>query len=89
MGMANDMSFRVLLFASAREAVGRASLRISYRQGEQLSTVLERLFRRYPALGRTNHYRYALNGEFVDKAPGEVRLVDAEELAILPPYSGG
>lgn len=87
--MAEEPRFRVLLFASAREAVGRSSVQLSYRTGERLSTFLERLFRTYPALGRPQRYRYALNGEFVEGSLDEVRLIDAEELAVLPPYSGG
>ena len=80
---------RVLLFATAREAVGRASLDVPVPAGGiPARTVLEELVGRHPALGavlRTS--RLVVNGRVARGAPG--RLRPGDELAVHPPYSGG
>ncbi|MDG6913287.1 MAG: MoaD/ThiS family protein, partial [Nitrososphaerota archaeon] len=84
-----ECTLKVLLFASAREAVGRGELTVPYSRGESLADLLGRLRADYPSLAKMSHYRFALNGEFVSGDLARVRLENAVELALLPPYSGG
>ncbi len=84
-----ECTLKVLLFASAREAVGRGELTVPYSRGESLADLLGRLRDDYPSLAKMSHYRFALNGEFVSGDLARVRLENAVELALLPPYSGG
>ena len=80
---------RILLFATAREAVGRANLRRELPDGGAgIESVLAELVRSYPRLGEVLRVsRVVLNGEILAKPTGRVRAGD--EIAIYPPYSGG
>ncbi len=80
---------RVLLFATAREAVGRASLtRRVPEEGVALDSFLESLVIVYPRLREVLRVsRVVRNGEFVARTRGQVR--GGDEIAIHPPYSGG
>jgi molybdopterin converting factor small subunit len=80
---------RILLFASAREAVGRSSLeRAAPGSGGTVSDVLSELVREYPGLRPIlAASRIVLNGEYLTERVERVRSGD--EIAIHPPYSGG
>lgn len=76
---------RLLLFASAREAAGRSSETI---HGETVADVLEAARQRFgprfeAVLGSCTVW---LNGEECDP---HARVVDSDEVAVLPPVSGG
>lgn len=77
----------VLLFAAAREAYGRGRLTLQHRDGLTAAAVWERLVRERPALDAyTKSVSVARNRQFV---PREVELAPGDELAFLPPVSGG
>ena len=80
---------RVLLFSTAREAVGRPELRRSVEaEGVELSALLDGLTREYPKLGPVlGVSRSVVNGEYVRGKGNRIRPGD--EVAIHPPYSGG
>ena len=82
---------RVLLFATAREAVGgQASLEVPGGAGTTVAEILENLRQAHPSLDRVlRHSRLALNGEYLSRDLTRIRLRPTDELAILPPYSGG
>jgi molybdopterin converting factor small subunit len=82
-------SVRVRLFATAREAVGRAELdRAVPRSGSSLSELLRAMASDYPGIARVlPACRFAKNGRYVRGR--STRLVPGDELAIHPPYSGG
>lgn len=86
--MAGRVAIR--LFATAREAVGVEQLQWTLPEGgASVRNVVDALGGRYrrlrPILGSC---RYFLNGELV-RQPSRRPLVDGDELAIHPPYSGG
>jgi molybdopterin converting factor small subunit len=80
---------RVLLFATAREAVGSARLdRAAPSEGVALDAFLDGLATDFPRLKpilRTS--RIVRNGRYVQA--GDTRLRAGDEVAIHPPYSGG
>ncbi len=80
---------RVLLFASARQAVGHSVLeRTIPKTGLDLARLLGELVREYPALAPVLRVsRFIRNGSYLRQARGRIRPGD--ELAIHPPYSGG
>lgn len=80
---------RVLLFATAREAVGRAELlREVPAGGVSVAAFLSELLREFPQLApATRGSRFVVNGEYVRGRSG--RLVPGDEFAIHPPFSGG
>jgi molybdopterin converting factor small subunit len=77
------------LFATAREAAGRATIeRATGPDGVTLRTVLRELANDTPELGPIlRHARFARNGNYVRGR--DVRLRAGDELAVHPPYSGG
>lgn len=76
---------RVKLFASARQAAGTSSEEIAGRTvDEVLQTAAERFGSEFVAVMKT--CRVWLNGEEV---VGTTAVGDADEIAILPPVSGG
>jgi molybdopterin converting factor small subunit len=80
---------RVALFATAREAVGRASIeRTVPREGMTIRSFLASLAQEHSALAAIlPSCRVARNGKYVSARTGRVRPGD--ELALHPPYSGG
>jgi molybdopterin converting factor small subunit len=80
---------RILLFATAREAVGAAALdREVPSDGRPVGALLDSLGAEYPALRPVlRHARIVRNGRYVSGRAGRVRPGD--EVAIHPPYSGG
>ncbi|MCI4334299.1 MAG: MoaD/ThiS family protein [Thermoplasmata archaeon] len=79
----------VLLFAGAREAVGRGQVDLLLAgESEPVEDVLARLRATYPRLSPLLAVsRLVRNGEYLRGNRG--RLRPGDELAIHPPYSGG
>ena len=81
----------LLLFGIAREIVGAPALEFRGHDpgAAPPSTVAElhaRLTERYPALGAVGSLRYAVNQAF---AAADAPIGPADELALIPPVSGG
>ncbi len=81
------MRVRVRLFAMQREAAGRRELSVELADGADVEAAWAAAVREVPALapGRSS-VRFAVNGDYAD--PG-VLLADGDELACIPPVSGG
>lgn len=81
------MRVRVLLFAALREAVGEKTLELEVRHSATLADVLAQLEAEHAALARyRGRLLVALNEE---RAPNSTVLRDGDEIALLPPVSGG
>ena len=81
------MQIRVRLFASFREAVGQGALDWEAPEGASVGEVLAALRQAHPALQRgPERAMYAVNQEYVGP---EYRLRAGDELALIPPVSGG
>lgn len=82
------MRVKLLLFAGCREAVGSKELEVEL--PESVSTVgeaFEVVLGRYPQLrGISKSVAIARNAEYVS---GNSPISDGDELAIIPPVSGG
>jgi molybdopterin converting factor small subunit len=83
------VTISVLLFASAREAVGKRKLSLEVPDdGLPLELVLRRLGDDHPPLRKLLKVcRIARNGTYVDSVAS--RIAPGDELAVHPPYSGG
>jgi molybdopterin converting factor subunit 1 len=82
---------KVLYFAAARERTGVSSevVELDGAQGVTItiSALVEELCRRYPRLAEVRSaLRLAVNLDFVT---AETPLVDGDEVALIPPVSGG
>lgn len=81
------MQIRVLFFASLRERVGHDQEVIELPEGADLKALAANLRARLPALAPAlPHVRFAVNQEF---APPTLRLRAQDEVALIPPVSGG
>jgi MoaE-MoaD fusion protein len=76
------MRVRVRLFAALRERAGTAERELGLDDGATVADVWERL-----AIGdEPDGLLYAVNREYAD---GDRRLADGDEVALIPPVSGG
>jgi molybdopterin converting factor subunit 1 len=81
------MDVTVRYFAGHRDIVGRAEERIELSQGATVGTLWELLVGRYPRLaGYSGRLLYAVNQEF---STPETELHAGDEVALIPPVSGG
>jgi molybdopterin synthase sulfur carrier subunit len=81
------ISVRVKLFAMAKDLVGTGEVELSLQDGSHASSVLDHFFKANPGLSSwKNHLRVAVNAEYVGL---DHRLHDGDEVAIIPPVSGG
>ncbi len=78
---------RVRLFAMQREMAGTRQLELDLARGATVESAWVALVERVPALapGRAS-VRFAHNGAY---APAETLLADGDEVAMIPPVSGG
>ena len=78
----------VLYFAAAKEAIGLNNELICFTHVPTLSDLQTKLYKLYPQLQPLKPYlRWALNQNFVED--GSTPLSDQDEVAIIPPISGG
>ena len=81
------MRARVLFFGMLRELTGRPSEDAEFPEGTDLRDVFESYARRYPALaGMARSIVMARNQEFAELS---TLLAEGDEVAFLPPVSGG
>lgn len=81
------MTIRIRLFAMQRELAGTRELAVELAAGATVEAAWTALVARHPALapGRSA-VRFAVNGEY---AGPESILADGDEVAMIPPVSGG
>jgi molybdopterin synthase catalytic subunit len=76
-----------LFFAHYQDIVGARAQQIMLAGDPSVQTLAEEIERRYPRLeGLLTHGRAAVNAEFAD---GGTRLQEGDEIAWMPPMSGG
>ena len=81
------MEVKILFFASFRDIVGSSSLQLAILESTTTTTVFEQLCQSYPQLKEgADQISVAVNKVYIT-AP--VTLKDGDEVAFLPPISGG
>lgn len=81
------MALRVLAFARLRELLGFGERTLEVGPSATLEDVWTSLTSSSPEAGRLRQStRFARNGEIVD---GATRVLDGDEIALLPPVGGG
>jgi molybdopterin converting factor subunit 1 len=81
------VTIRVRLFAVLREEAGEAEFPLQLPDGATVADVRGPLLERAPALRqRIGRVAYAVNRSYVKP---DTRLNDGDELALIPPVSGG
>ncbi len=81
------MRITVLFFASLAQRVGHRRLELDLPHAASIDQALSALCGRFPALQeRQDQLAHAVNLEYV---PRDTRLHEGDELALIPPVSGG
>ena len=81
------MRIRVRLFAIQRELAGSREVPIELPDGATIEDAWDAVVERFPALAPGRAYvRFARNSSY---APADAVLADGDEVALIPPVSGG
>jgi len=81
------MRVKVLFFGMLKDIVGAAEDELTVPDGEQLSGIFDHYAGRFPRIGQmSSSIVLARNHEFSD---GSASVADGDEVALLPPVSGG
>ena len=80
------MNVRVRLFASAREAAGVGQLLVDLPSGHAVRDAIAAVTTLHPLVGEIRQMIVAKNREYVGL---DEQLADGDELALIPPVSGG
>ena len=81
------LNITLRLFAGYRERVGRSALELAMPDGATVGSVAQEVFDRYPGLiGTPTALVMAVNQEYQDH---DYELADGDEVALIPPVSGG
>ncbi len=82
-----SMQVQLRFFASIREKLRRSEATCTVRDGATVDELLEQLCSEYPPLAAVRRaVRVAVNQEYVGL---DHRLADNDEVALIPPVSGG
>jgi molybdopterin converting factor subunit 1 len=80
------VNVRVRLFAALRERVGRSELEWELGPGQTVGELWSALCAAFPELRSAGRVAFAVNREYVDTF---YYLTDNDEVAVIPPVSGG
>ncbi len=80
------MTVSILLFGIARDIAGGRKLQLAIPDGSNVGALLTELGNLYPAFNELSSLLVAVNDEYADR---NVLLTGGEEIALIPPVSGG
>jgi molybdopterin synthase sulfur carrier subunit len=80
------MNLTIALFGIAREMVGQSTLALEMPPEQSVGGLLAHLRTTYPALNELRSLAVAVNNEY---AQPDDRLHERDEIALIPPVSGG
>ena len=81
-----NSSATVLLFGIARDLTGQSSVSVSLSPKSSVADLLNTVYGQYPALSGIKSLLVAVNGEY---AEADQPLTHQDEIALIPPVSGG
>jgi MoaE-MoaD fusion protein len=85
--VADRITVRIRLFAMHRELAGTRWLELALRSGATVADAWAALVERVPALAPSRPtVRFAINGDYADPDTG---VDEGDEIAVIPPVSGG
>lgn len=80
------VNIRILTFGIARDICGDPSISISIDDSSTVDELRNKLEQEFPSLKEVLKYSIAVNLEY---AQGDMQLSDHDEVALIPPVSGG
>lgn len=78
--------FSVLLFGITRDLTGQSTVSVPLMKDARVSDLLAQLHQQFPALTGIRSLLVAVNGEYAET---DQVLSQNDEIAIIPPVSGG
>ncbi|SOD98576.1 MoaD/ThiS family protein [Spirosoma fluviale] len=81
-----NSSISVLLFGITRDLTGQSAVSVPLAEGASVGDLLTQIHQKYPALAGIRSLLIAVNGEY---AESEQVLTRHDEVALIPPVSGG
>ena len=85
----SEVTVTLLLFAKARELVGKSSVSTSLPTRLTYQELVSRLESELPILERLNRtFVLSLNEDYLEQEQ-EIVLTSGDEIAVIPPISGG
>jgi len=86
----SEVTITILLFAKARELVGKSSVTSSVPANIGYLELLNRLEQQFPVLQRLDRaFVLSLNESYIEQDQQELVLATGDEIAVIPPISGG
>ncbi|QDA60329.1 MoaD/ThiS family protein [Hymenobacter jejuensis] len=80
------MNLRIALFGITKEIVGQSQLELTAPEGQSVEQLMQQLQSTYPGLRQLTSFAVAVNNEY---AATDYRLHERDEIALIPPVSGG
>lgn len=80
------MKIQVLLFGIARDIVGSSQLTMDHGGKLDVKSFKDKLKAKYPKMNHLSYFKVAVNQEF---AGDDHILHEGDEIALIPPVSGG
>ena len=80
------MKCRIKTFGISREIIGSKQLEMDVPEGYPVADFKNDLFKKYPALAELRSLYIAVNNEY---AEDQSVLREGDEIALIPPVSGG
>jgi molybdopterin synthase sulfur carrier subunit len=80
------MEIKILSFGICRDILGQTSLVIEVPKGILMKNLKMKLISMYPKLKELNHIHIAINEQY---AEDNSIIKDKDEIALVPPVSGG
>ena len=88
--MTSKVKLKLLFFAKGRELVGQSEAELTTVNQQSLGQLLEAVLACYPQLQVIqDNFVLALNQEYIDNKEEIVTLQAGDEIAVIPPLSGG
>lgn len=80
------MQISLLLFGIAKDIVGQRTLELDVEEGCSVAALKQLVVDRYPQFEALKYLGIAVNNEYADNA---VTIQQGDEIALIPPVSGG
>lgn len=87
--MENSVRVKLLFFAKARELAGLSECEVNLPTQIRYSELIDYLSKTYNLQSLKNNFLTALNSDYCDESCGLLSLKTGDELAVIPPISGG
>jgi len=80
------MKLKIALFGITKEIVGRPELELDAPEAQSVAGLMHQLRDKYPALNELTSFAVAVNSDY---ASDDYQLHERDEIALIPPVSGG